>query len=191
MYGCESWTVKKAECWRIDAVELWCWRRLLRVSWNARRSNLSILKESSPGCSLEGLMLKLNSNTLATSCKVLTHWKRLMLGGIGGQKEKETIEDKIAGWHHWLDGHKFKWTPGVGDGQGGLACCDFGVAKSQTQLSYRIELNWEGIEGLEWKEIRNIRQCTEVGIDRSRRPPPDSQWEICFFSFSEFLIIGK
>ena len=66
MYGCESWTIKKAERRRIDAFELWCWRRLLRVPWTARRSNQSILKEISPGCSFEGLMLKLNSNTLAT-----------------------------------------------------------------------------------------------------------------------------
>ena len=76
MYGCESWTIKKAECRRIDAFELWCWRRLLRVPWTARRSNQSILKEISPVCSLEGLMLKLNSNTLATLCKELTHLKR-------------------------------------------------------------------------------------------------------------------
>ena len=77
MYGCESWTVKKAEHQRIDAFELWCWRRLLRVPWTARRSNQSILKEISPGCSLEGMMLKLNSSTLATSCEEMTHWKRL------------------------------------------------------------------------------------------------------------------
>ena len=78
MYGCESWTVKKAECQRIDAFELWCWRKLLRVPWTARRSNQSILKVISPGCSLEGLMLKLKlPNTLAISCKELTHWKRL------------------------------------------------------------------------------------------------------------------
>ena len=76
MYGCESWNVKKAECQRIDAFELWCWRRLLRVPWTARRSNQSILKEISPGCSLEGLMLKLKLRTLATSCEELTHWKR-------------------------------------------------------------------------------------------------------------------
>ena len=75
MYGCESWTIKKAER-RIDASELWCWKRLLRVPWTAKRSNQSILKEISPGCSLEGLMLKLKSNTLATSCKELTRWKR-------------------------------------------------------------------------------------------------------------------
>ena len=77
MYGCESWTVKKAECQRIDAFELWCWRRLLRVPWTARRSNQSILKEISPGISLEGMMLKQKLQYLATSCKELTHWKRL------------------------------------------------------------------------------------------------------------------
>ena len=92
MYGCESWTVKKAECRRIDAFELWCWRRLLRVPWTARRSNQSILKEISPGCSLEGLMLNLNSNTLATPCEELTHWKRpwcwegLEAGGQGDDR---------------------------------------------------------------------------------------------------------
>ena len=77
MYGCESWTIKKAERRRVNAFELWCWRRLLRVPWTARRSNQSILKEISPGCSVVGLMLKLNSSTLATSCEELTHWKRL------------------------------------------------------------------------------------------------------------------
>ena len=75
MYGCESWTKKEAEHRRIDAFELWFWRRLLTVPWSARRSNQSILKEMSPGCSLKGLMLKLNSNTLATSCEGLTHLK--------------------------------------------------------------------------------------------------------------------
>ena len=77
MYGCDSWTVKKAERPRIDAFELWCWRRLLRVPWSARRSNQSILKEISPGISLERMMLKLKLQFLATSCKELTHWKRL------------------------------------------------------------------------------------------------------------------
>ena len=77
MYGCESWTVKKAECQRIDAFELWCWRRLLRVPWTARRFNQSILKEINPGISLEGMMLKLKLQYLATLCEELTHWKRL------------------------------------------------------------------------------------------------------------------
>ena len=76
MYGCESWTIKKAECWRIDAFELWCWRRLLRVPWTASRSKQSILKEISPGCSLEGLIWSWNSSTLATWSQELTHLKR-------------------------------------------------------------------------------------------------------------------
>ena len=91
MYGCKSWTIKEAECWRIDAFELWCWRRLLRVPWTAR-SNQSILKEISPEYSLEGLRLKLNSKTLATWCKELAHWKRpwcwerLTAGGKGDNR---------------------------------------------------------------------------------------------------------
>ena len=76
MYGCESWTVKKAECGRIDAFELWCWRRLLRVPWTARRSNQSILKEVSPGCSLEALMLKLKLQYFGHLMEELTHWER-------------------------------------------------------------------------------------------------------------------
>ena len=88
MYGCESWTVKKAEHRRIDAFELWCWRRLLRVPWTARRSNQSILKEIIPGISLEGMMLKLKLQYFGYSCKKLTHWKRLSCWeglGAGGE----------------------------------------------------------------------------------------------------------
>ena len=76
IYGCESWTVTKAECQRVDAFELWCWRRLLRIPWTARRSNQPILKEISPGCSLEGLMLRLNSNALPAAFEEFTHCKR-------------------------------------------------------------------------------------------------------------------
>ena len=89
MYGCESWTIKKAECRRIDAFELWCWRRLLRVPWTARRSNQSILKEISPGCSLEGVMLQLKlqySGHLMQRVDSLE--KTLMLGGIGGRRRR-------------------------------------------------------------------------------------------------------
>ena len=89
MYGCESWTVKKAEHRRIDDFELWCWRRLLRVPWTARRSNQSILKEISPGCSLEGLMLKLKLQYFGhLMCRVESLEKTLMLGGIGGRKRR-------------------------------------------------------------------------------------------------------
>ena len=102
MYGCESWTVKKAECQRTDAFELWCWRRLLRVPWTARRSNQFILKEISPGCSLEGLMLKLKLQYFGHLMRrVDSLEKTLMLGGIDwGQEEKGTTEDEMAGWHH-------------------------------------------------------------------------------------------
>ena len=138
MYGCESWTVKKAECWRIDAFELWCWRRLLRVPWTARRSKQSILKEISPGCSLEGLMLKLKLQYFDhLMWRLDSLEKTLMLGGIGGRRRRRW-QDEMAGWHHRLDGHEFEWTLGVGDGQGGLACCDsWGCKESDT-----TELNW-------------------------------------------------
>ena len=87
MYGCESWTVKKAECQRIDAFELWCWRRLLRVSWTARSSNQSILKETSPGCSLERLMLRLKLQYFGYFMRrVESLEKTLMLGGTGGRR---------------------------------------------------------------------------------------------------------
>ena len=108
MYGCESWTVKKAEPRRIDAFELWCWRRLLRVPWPARRSNQSILKEVSPGCSLEGLMLKLKLQYFGHLMRRADSFeKTLMLGKIEGKEEKGTTENEMAGWHHGLDGHEF------------------------------------------------------------------------------------
>ena len=92
MYGCESWTMKKAECQRIDAFELWCWRRLLRIPWTARRSNQSILKEISPGCSLEGLMLKLKLQYFGYLMRrVDSLEKTLMLGGIGGRRRGQRI----------------------------------------------------------------------------------------------------
>ena len=141
-YGCESWIIKKAEHRRIDAFELWYWRRLLRVPWTARRSNQSILKEISPGCSLEGLMLKLKSNTLATWCEELTHLKRPWHPDTGrdwGQEEKGTAEDKLVGWHHWPHGHEFELTPGVGDGQGSLACC---CPWGYKELDMTEWLNW-------------------------------------------------
>ena len=98
MYGCESWTVKKAECRRIDAFELWCWRRLLRVPWTARRSNQSILKEISPGVSLEGLMLKLKLQYFGHLMRrVDSSEKTLMLGGIGGRRIRGR-----PGWDGWM-----------------------------------------------------------------------------------------
>jgi len=98
MYGCESWTVKKAKRWRIDAFELWCWRRLLRVPWISKRSNQSILKAIGPEYSLEGMMLSWNSNTLATWCEELTHWKRPWCWErlkVGGERDDR-------GWEGWM-----------------------------------------------------------------------------------------
>ena len=139
MYGCESWTVKKAECRRIDAFELWCWRRLLRVPWTARRSNQSILKEINLGCSLEGLMLKLKLQYFGhlmwrvNSLEKTWCWEGW---GAGGEGDDRGWDDW---WHHRLYGHGFGWTPGVGDGQGGLACCNSWGCKESDMTE---QLNW-------------------------------------------------
>ena len=100
MYGCESWTIKKAEHRRIDVFELWFWRRLLRVPWTARKSNQFILEEISPGCSLEGLMLKLQLQYFGHLMQRLDSLEKTDAGRDWGQEEKGTTEDEMAGWHH-------------------------------------------------------------------------------------------
>ena len=100
MYGCESWTVKKAERRRIDAFELWCWRRLLRVPWTASRSNQSILKEISPGISLEGMMLKLKVQYFGHLMRRVDSLEKTLMLRDWGQEEKGMTEDEMAGWHH-------------------------------------------------------------------------------------------
>ena len=142
MHGCEHWTIKKAECQRTDAFELWCWRRLLRVPWNARRCNQSILKEVSRGCSLEGLMLKLKLQYFGHLM-----WKKWLIGkapdsGKDWGQEKGTMEDEMVGWYHRLDGHAIEQVLGFGNGQGSLVCCSPWVARSRTQPSDWTELNW-------------------------------------------------
>ena len=121
MYGCESWTIKKAEHRRIDAFELWCWKRLLRVPWTTKRSNQSLLKETNPEYSLEGLMLKFQY--FDHLMQKLSHWKRPWCWKNWRQEEKGTTEDEMVGCHHWHNVHEFEQAPGVGDGQGILACC--------------------------------------------------------------------
>ena len=117
MYRCESWSIKEAKHRRIDAFKLWCWRRLLRVSWTAGRSNLSIIKKTTLNIHWKDCWRSWSSNTLATWCKNLTHWKRrwcwerLRAGGWDG-------------WmHHQLNGPEFEYTPGDGEGHGSLVCC--------------------------------------------------------------------
>jgi len=148
MYGCESWTVKKAEHWRLDAFELWCWRRLLRVPWTARRSNQCILKESSPGCSFVGLMLKLKLQYFGHLMRrVDSLEKTLMLGAIGSRKIRGQQRMR------WLDGHEFVWTLGAGDGQRGLACCNsWGCKDSDTTE----QLNWTDGTGCHDLRFLNI-----------------------------------
>ena len=165
MYGCESWTVQKAEHWRIDAFELRFWRRLLRVPWTAKRSNKSILKEICPEYSLEGQILKLKLQYfghLMWTTDPLE--KTLMLGKDWRQEEKEMTEDAMVGWYHPLNGHEFKWTPGVGDGQGGLACCDSWGRKESDMTEW---LNWtelkrEYCEKLYASDLDNLDETDKV-----------------------------
>ena len=177
MYWCESWTIKKDECWRIDAFELWCWRRLLRVPWTSRRSNQSILKEISPEYSLEGLMLKLNSNILATWCKQLTHLKTLILENL-----KVVGEGDDRGWDGWMAALT-QWTwvnsgsklrESVMDREAWHAAVH-GVTKSQTQLSNWTELDWNlfllqleylcsAFQVPEWEEKNIFKRSIPVSV---------------------------
>ena len=132
MYGCESWSIKKAECQRIDAFELWCWRKLLRVPWTARRSKQAVQKEMKPEYSLEGLMLKLKLQSFG---KEPTHWKspwcweRLKAGGEGA------TEDEMVGWHHWLNGHEFEKTHEIVEDRWAWRAIVHEVTESRTRLS--------------------------------------------------------
>ena len=119
--GCESWTIKKAERQRIDVFELWCWRRLLRVPWTARRSSQSILKEISLEFSLEGLMLKLKLQYFGHPIRRADSMEKMILGKIEGRRRGQQRMRWLDGIT--IDGHEFEQAPGAGDGQGSLVCC--------------------------------------------------------------------
>ena len=160
MYGCESWTVKKAECWRTDAFELWCWRRPLRVPWTAKRSNQCILKEISPGISLEGMMLKLKLQYFGHLMpRVDSLEKTLMVGGIGGRRRRGP--QRLDGITDLMDVSLSELRETVMDREAWRAAIHR-VAKSQTRRNDWTELNWN-----------TKRQCKLAGYKIIK--------EICFF----------
>ena len=167
MYGCESWTVKKAECQRIDAFELWFWRRFLRVPWTARSSNQSILKEISPGCSLEGLMLKLKLQSFSHLMQRTDSFKNtLMLTKIEGRRRGWQRLGWV-GWHHQLDGHEFEYTPGVGKtGRPGILLF---MGSQRVRHDRVIEVNW-------WLRSIPLCVCVCVWIDNKVRYPFTCLW---------------
>ena len=146
MYGCESWTVKKAEHWKIDAFELWSWRRLLRFPWTAKISN-----QSHPKGDQSWVFTGRTDAEAETPIIWPPHGKSWLIGkdpdagSDWGQEEKGTIEDEMAGCHHRLDAHDFEWTPGVVDGQGGLECCDLWGHK---EFDTTEQLNWTELKQL-------------------------------------------
>ena len=150
MYGCESWTVKKAECWRIDAFELWCWRRLLRVPWTTRRY-IPVHPKGDQSWMFIGRTYA-EAETPILWPPYAKSWligKDSDAGRDWGQEEKGTTEDEMARWHYLLDAHESGWTPGVGDGQGGLMCCNSWGHKEldMTERLNWTELNWVWLNG--------------------------------------------
>ena len=169
IYGCESWTIKKAERWRIDAFELWCWRRLLRVPWTARRSNQSILKEINLKYSLEGLMLKLKLQYFGhtdaeTEVPILwppdaKSWLRKDsdAGKDWRQEEKAVTENEMVGWHYLLNGYVFEQALGAGKGQESLVCCSsWGCKESDTNERLNNHNNRYKLAHQNWRHEQGL-----------------------------------
>ena len=189
MYRCESWTIKKADHWRIDVFELWCWGRLLKVPWTERRSNQSTLKEINPEYSLEGPMLKLKLQYFGhLMWRTDSLEKTLMLGKIeglraGGQGE---TEDEMVRWHHQLNGHEFEQTSGDSEGQGSLGCCSpwglrvwHDLATEQQQMldidSYAHEPNGNML--LDLRQMSHIHLAYGIQIDGINSDSPEMETE--------------
>ena len=151
MYRCESGTIKKAECQRTDAFELRCWRRFLRVSWTARRSNQSILREISSEYSLEELMLKLQS--FGHLIRRADSLGRPDAGKYWEQEEKGMTEDEMVGWHHRFNEREFEQALGVGDGQGSLVCCSSWACKESNVTEW---LNWTDVMFQSFFHLSNL-----------------------------------
>ena len=159
-YGCKSWTIKKAECWRIDAFELWCWRRLLRVPWTAKRSNQSILKEINPECSLEGLMLKLKLQYFGHWCEELTHlkrpwcWERLKVAGVGDYRGWDGWMASPTQWKCvWIISRSWWWT-----GRPGMLQS---IGSQSVGYNWATELNWtHSFKKKSWRH----RILTKLGL---------------------------
>ena len=167
MYGCEIWTIKKAEHQRIDAFKLWCWRTLespldYKIKPVHSKGNQSWIFIARTDAEAETPIL------WPPHAKSWLIRKDSDAGRDWGQEEKGTIEDEMAAWHHWLDGHEFEWTPGGGDGQGGLACCDsWGHKESDTT------------EQLNWTELNNVRRQIKKfpSFDHNLNFCPELRWE--------------
>ena len=178
MYGCKSWTIKKAEHRRTDAFDLWYWRRLLRVPWTARISNQAILKEISPEYSFEGLMLKLKLQYFGHLMQRTSSLEKTLM--LGDWKQEKQMTDEMVGWHHRLDGHEFEKALGGGDGQGSLACCS---PWGQKESDMTDRLNWT-----EPRKSEHHLCCLLLVTSESQacsyptgRELPNSQWRVTTF----------
>ena len=171
MYGCESWTIRKAEHQRIDAFEVWCWRRLLRVPWTVRRPNQSILKQIRPGSSLVGLMLKLKLQYLATWCKKLTHWKRPWCWEIlkvGGEWEDRGWDGWMASLTQW----SWVWVNSESCWWIGRPAVVQSMGLQRVEHNWANELNWTEI----WLEVKNRFYTEQYSVAKNSLIWP---WILC------------